>query len=87
MEDGKRRWARPIALCTSSAAASISRSRSNWILMRVRPVELTELMESMPAIVKNSFSSGVATEAAMVSGSAPGRSASTEMVGKSTFGS
>ena len=83
---GRRRWARPMAACTSRAAASISRSRANWMVMRVRPVALTDEMESMPAMVKNSFSSGVATEAAMVSGSAPERSALTWMVGKSTLG-
>ncbi len=77
MDVGRRRWARPMADCTSRAAASTSRSRANWMMIRVRPTALTELMESMPAMVKNSFSSGVATEAAMVSGSAPGRSAIT----------
>jgi hypothetical protein len=43
-------------------------------------------MESTPAIVENSFSSGVATEAAIVSGLAPGSDALTWMVGKSTLG-
>ncbi len=37
-------------------------------------------------MVENSFSSGVATDAAMVSGLAPGREADTEIVGKSTLG-
>ena len=41
----------------------------------------------MPAIVENCFSSSVATAEAMVSGLAPGSSAVTWMVGKSTFGS
>ena len=36
------------------------------------PCVLVELMESTPAIVENCFSSGVATEAAIVSGLAPG---------------
>ena len=84
---GRRRWARPMADCTSRAAASIFLSRANWMVMRVRPTALTEEMESMPAMVKNSFSRGVATEAAMVSGSAPAKSAMTWMVGKSTLGS
>ena len=35
----------------------------------------------MPGMVENSFSSGVATDEAMVSGLAPGRLALTEMVG------
>ena len=38
---------------------------------------LTEFIVSMPAIVENSRSSGVATEAAMVSGFAPGSTAVT----------
>ena len=50
------------------------------------PSVLVELIESMPAIVENCFSSGVATEEAMVSGLAPGSEADTEMVGKSTLG-
>jgi len=43
-------------------------------------------MESMPAMVANSFSRGVATVEAMVSGLAPGREALTLIVGKSTAG-
>src|SRR5665213_4246959 len=52
----------------------------------VPPWVLEEVIELMPAIVENWLSSGVATADAMVSGSAPGRLADTEMVGKSTFG-
>ena len=40
----------------------------------------------MPAMVENCFSSTVATADAMVSGLAPGSSALTWMVGKSTLG-
>ena len=43
-------------------------------------------MLSMPAIVENCFSSGVATADAIVSGLAPGRLAFTVIVGKSTVG-
>ena len=50
------------------------------------PSELIEVIESMPAMVVNWFSSGVATEDAMVSGLAPGRLAVTCIVGKSTLG-
>ena len=50
------------------------------------PRELTEVIASMPATLENCCSSGVATEAAIVSGLAPGRLAETEMVGKSTLG-
>ena len=39
------------------------------------PWPLTEVIESMPAMVENCFSSGVATAEAMVSGLAPGSSA------------
>jgi hypothetical protein len=54
--------------------------------MLVDPSELDEVIESMPEIVENCRSSGVATEAAIISGLAPGRPALTCMVGKSTFG-
>jgi hypothetical protein len=52
----------------------------------VRPSELLEVMESIPAIVENCRSRGVATAVAMVSGLAPGSEAPTEIVGKSTLG-
>ena len=45
-----------------------------------------DVIESMPAIVVNCRSSGVATAEAMVSGLAPGSDADTWMVGKSTLG-
>src|SRR6185295_17277411 len=54
--------------------------------MLVEPIPLLEVMESMPEMVANWRSSVVATEAAMVSGLAPGRPAETWMVGKSTLG-
>ncbi len=43
-------------------------------------------MLSTPAIVENCLISGVATEVAMMSGDAPGRSAETLMVGNSARG-
>ena len=52
----------------------------------VDALELVELIESMPAMVENSFSSGVATVEAIVSGLAPGSEALTWIVGKSTLG-
>ena len=55
--------------------------------MRVLPVVLTESMELTPGIALNCRSRGVATAAAMVCGSAPGRLAETLTVGKSTLGS
>src|SRR5215468_10677223 len=54
--------------------------------MFVWPRELVEVIESMPAMVENCFSRGVATEEAIVSGLAPGSDALTKMVGKSTLG-
>ena len=62
------------------------RSRVNCIVTDVLPRELVEVIDSMPAMLENCCSSGVATEAAIVSGLAPGRLAETEMVGKSTLG-
>ena len=79
-------WAAAIAACTSWAAASMLRSSVNWIVICVVPSALVEVIESMPAMVENCFSSGVATAEAMVSGLAPGRLAVTWMVGKSMLG-
>jgi hypothetical protein len=72
MSGGSLRWAAAIADCTSCAAASMSRSRPNCSVMVEVPWALVEVIESRPAIVENWPSSGVATEAAMVSGEAPG---------------
>src|SRR4029077_14952232 len=46
-----------------------------------------EVIDEMPAMVENCRSIGPATEAAIVSGLAPGSVAVTWMVGKSTLGS
>ena len=62
------------------------RSSENCSVIRVIPSALLESIESRPAIVENSFSSGVATAAAMVSGLAPGSDPVTAMVGKSMLG-
>src|ERR1700744_2435664 len=75
-----------MAASTSSDAPSMSRSRSNWMVMAVEPDELCEVMELTPAMDEKALSSGVATAEAMVSGSAPGRLAETWMGGKSTAG-
>jgi len=74
---GSCRCARAIIDCTSCAAASIDLLRSNCSVMFVLPCVLEELIEVTPAIVANCFSSGVATDAAIVSGLAPGRPAFT----------
>src|SRR4051812_6569088 len=70
-----------IAALTSCAAASTSRSRENWRVIDVEPRPLLDVMLSIPAIVENCFSSGVATAAAIVCGLAPGRLALTVTVG------
>ena len=75
-----------IAACTSRAAPSMLRARSNWTVIRVEPMELREVSSVTPAISASRRSSGAATVAAMVSGSAPGRLAVMAMVGKSTVG-
>ncbi len=81
MPGGRPRADRAIAVCTSCAAESMLRSRSNVSEMFVLPWLLRELMDVMPEIVAKDFSSGVATEDAIVSGLAPGRFALTWMVG------
>ena len=61
----------------------MSRSWSNSSVIEVLPSVLVELMMSRPAMVENCFSSGSATEDAMVSGLAPGSAAVTLMTGVS----
>src|SRR5579871_512782 len=75
-----------MAACTSRAAASILRFKSNWRVMLQDPRVLDEVISVTAAIRPNWRSSGVATEDAIVSGLAPGRPALTEIVGKSTCG-
>ena len=54
-----------------------------WVL----PSDDDDVIEEIPAMVDNWRSIGDATDAAMVSGLAPGKLADTLMVGKSTAGS
>src|SRR4051794_34063409 len=77
---GNFRAAVEIAVCTSSAAPSILRFKSNCSVIWVVPRKLVEVMALMPEITENWRSSGVATEAAIVSGLAPGNVAVTEIV-------
>src|SRR6266478_5183297 len=70
-----------IAVCTSCAAASMLRLRSNCRVIEVDPSVLVELTVLSPALVENCRSSGVATEDAIVSGLPPGSWAVTWMVG------
>ena len=60
------------AVCTSSAAPSIFRLRSNWIMMVLMPSVEVDVIDVMPAIVDSWRSIGPATDAPMVSGLAPG---------------
>src|SRR5208282_831788 len=85
--DGNWLRAALMAACTSRAAASILRLRSNCSTMPVAPSWLTDVIWLMPAMRPNCRSSGVATAEAIVSGLAPGRLEPTEIVGKSTCGS
>src|SRR5262249_55378012 len=70
--DGSSGIAAAMAVCTSTAALSSPRSSANCSVTLDVPVLLEEIIESTPAIVVNCRSSGLATVAAMVEGSAPG---------------
>src|SRR5882724_7836617 len=84
---GNRRCAMVSAVCTSRAAASMLRLRSNWIVMALVPCDELDDIDEMPAMVDSWRSMMPATDAAMVSALAPGKVAVTAMVGKSTLGS
>jgi hypothetical protein len=65
----------------------MSRVRSNWIVIEVRPDELLEVICDTPeTFCDREFSSGVATDVAMVSALAPGICAEIWIVGKSICG-
>src|SRR3954471_17424809 len=83
---GRSALAALIAACTSRAAESWVRSRSNWRVMEVDPSELEEVISVSPAMRPKRGPSGVATAEAMVSGLAPGSAALMLMVGRSTRG-
>ena len=75
-----------IAACTSCAAASMLRVRSNCNAIAALPCWLVDVIWVTPEIVENSRSSGSATAEAIVSGLAPGSEAPTTIVGKLTLG-
>ena len=81
MLSGNCRWVRVMAACTSAAAASMSRPRSNCSTIWVLPSELEAVIVSMPGMVSNCLISGVATAVAIVSGEAPESCALTLIVG------
>ncbi len=78
---GRDRCERNSAACTSTAAASMSRFVSNSSVIVLAPNVFVELIVFSPAIVENCFSSGSATELAIVSGLAPGSTAETLITG------
>src|SRR5580658_2237912 len=84
--DGRKPAAELMAACTSRAAPLMSRLRSNWSVTLADPTELREVISVIPEMRVNCFSSGVATDAAITSGLAPGRLPLTKMVGESTSG-
>ena len=55
---GSRRAATVNAVCTSSAALSMFRARSNWMMIEVRPSDDVEVSEVMPEIVDSCRSIG-----------------------------
>ncbi len=75
-----------MAACTSRAALSMSRFRSNCSTTRELPVLLKLVISFTPAIEPSVRSSGVATVRAMSAGLAPAMLADTKMTGKSTAG-
>ena len=70
-----------MAACTSRAASSILRFKSNWMVTEVPPNVLIEVISDTPEIWPRRRSSGAATDAAIVAGSAPGRLEDTEITG------
>src|SRR6201991_4041301 len=84
---GNRLCAIVSAVCTSSAAASMLRLRSNWMVMTLVPCEELDGIGEIPAMGQSWRSMVPGPGGAMVSALAPGRVAVTAMVGKSTRGS
>src|SRR5215471_12157425 len=84
---GRSGIAAAIAVWTSTAALSMFRFRSNVSVIDVFPMPLDEVISSMPAMVVNWRSRGLATDAAMAIGSPPGRDALTLIVAFATVGS
>src|SRR4249919_4233923 len=63
---GNRRCAIVSAVCTSSAAASMLRLRSNWIVIALVPCDELDDIEEMPGTVASCRSMMPATDEAMV---------------------
>src|SRR5258708_5496776 len=86
MLTGNCRAAAWIAACTSSAAPSMLRSRSTWIVTEVVREELCAVMAETRARVKSWLPGGAAPALARVWGPARGRLAETVWGGKPTAG-
>ena len=86
MPAGSCRCAWEMAVCTSWAAASTSRERSNCRVIWLLDWVLLEVTVVRPGRLENCCSRGRATALAMVSESAPGSEALTCRVGKSMLG-
>src|SRR5207244_13366052 len=74
---GSSRAAWVIAACTSTAAPSRLRFKSNSSVICVEPSEFTDVIDSSPAIIEKWFSGGVAHDADIVSEPVHGRWAAT----------
>ena len=76
-----------IAACTSCAAESRLRLRSNRRVISLVPSALDEVIDASPGICPSWRSSDAVIRVATVRGLAPGNWVVTSMVGKSTSGS
>ena len=70
----------------ASRELDLGRAGVSSVTAWLRPSDDVEVSDVMPEIVDSCRSIGEATDAAMVSGLAPGSCAVISMVGKSTFG-
>ena len=75
-----------IAACTAPAAASISVSKPNSRVIREAWLILDDVISAKPEIRPSRRSSGEVNAGAIVSALAPGRKASTVIVGRSSKG-
>ena len=72
---------------TSCAASLMSRSRTNFSVMRALPSRIALFISSMPAMLLSACSAGSATALFSSSGLAPGSVSVTATVAGSAFGS
>src|ERR1700756_3168412 len=77
---GRSASAELIAVCTSTAAESTLRDRSNSTVIELAPRELVDEIDTTPGRNASALSRGEVTEAATVSALAPGSVVDTEML-------